>query len=102
MNKAFVCDQIKVLSAYKTIRFLYKFHGSQKAKSNSRYTKGKEKKSKHFSTGNYQLMKEDNKGRRKEPKNCQKSTKNMLLISPYLSITTLNKNRLYSFIKSIM
>lgn len=53
--------------------------------------KVKRRKSKHSSTGNYQLTKEDDKGRRKEPRNCPKSINNVLLIRPYLSIVTLNK-----------
>lgn len=67
------------------------FHGNEKAKSIVDTQKVKRKKSKHSSIENYQLMKEDIKGRRKEPKNCQKSINNISLITPYLSIITLNK-----------
>lgn len=54
----------------------YQLHSNHKAKTYSRYTREKGKKTKHSSTGNHQFTKKDIKRQRKEQEDYKTARKN--------------------------
>ena len=64
--------------------------GNHKTKTYNRYTQDKEKGTKYTTMENHQFTKEDSKRGRKELHNSQKTMNKMAIVSPFLSIITLN------------